>query len=203
MMRAFGTADFADERRWDDCSTLSVLPVSSVVIRCPFHHRGHPGHREEVRVGPSCICGDLRHLWFAPRRKRLRQSATLRSATLCRRRLLLLSEAVLVIGIDPDFEFDPDPEWRMRNLAKGDRYASLSVMSTITAILQPDADGTVHVPVPEELRHCKIRITAVMEPAPHDAPRAKAGAWSDRGGFWMAPDFDEPMDDFLEYMDKE
>jgi len=86
----------------------------------------------------------------------------------------------------------------MRNLAKGNRYASLSVMSTITAILQADADGTLHVPVPEELRHGKIRITAIMEPAPEDAPRAKAGVWSERDGFWMAPDFDEPMDDFLE-----
>ena len=35
-------------------------------------------------------------------------------------------------------------------------------MSTITTILEPDADGTLHLPLPEELRHGKIRITATM-----------------------------------------
>lgn len=37
-------------------------------------------------------------------------------------------------------------------------------MSTITAILYPDADGTVHVPLPEELRHGKLRVTATFQP---------------------------------------
>lgn len=34
-------------------------------------------------------------------------------------------------------------------------------MSTITAILEPAADGTLHVPVPVELRHRKFRVEAV------------------------------------------
>ena len=36
-------------------------------------------------------------------------------------------------------------------------------MSTITAILYPDADGTVHVPLPEKLRHGKLRVTATVQ----------------------------------------
>ena len=36
-------------------------------------------------------------------------------------------------------------------------------MSTITAILDPDADGTLHLPLPAELRHGKVAITATLE----------------------------------------
>lgn len=39
-------------------------------------------------------------------------------------------------------------------------------MSTITAILEPDADGTLHLPLPAELRHGKIKVEAKLEPAP-------------------------------------
>jgi hypothetical protein len=38
-------------------------------------------------------------------------------------------------------------------------------MSTITAILEPDADGTVHVPVPAGLPHGKVKVTATFEAA--------------------------------------
>lgn len=41
-------------------------------------------------------------------------------------------------------------------------------MSTIKAILEADADGTLHLPVPEELRHGKVEITATLKAA--DAP---------------------------------
>ena len=72
-------------------------------------------------------------------------------------------------------------------------------MSTITAILEPDADGTLHLPLPEELRHGKVK--AQLEPA--DA--APAGSIAPQPGclkgFWMAPDFDEPLEDFKEYME--
>jgi hypothetical protein len=37
-------------------------------------------------------------------------------------------------------------------------------MDTIVAVLEPDADGTVHVPVPIALRGAKVRVTAKMEP---------------------------------------
>lgn len=35
-------------------------------------------------------------------------------------------------------------------------------MSTITAVLEADADGTLHVPLPEELRGVKVKITATI-----------------------------------------
>ncbi len=38
-------------------------------------------------------------------------------------------------------------------------------MSTITAILEADPDGTLHLPLPEELRHGKIEITATLKAA--------------------------------------
>jgi hypothetical protein len=36
-------------------------------------------------------------------------------------------------------------------------------MSTITAILEPDPDGTLHLPVPAEWREGKLKVTAVIE----------------------------------------
>ncbi len=38
-------------------------------------------------------------------------------------------------------------------------------MSTITVILEADADGTLHLPLPAELRHGKIEVTATLKPA--------------------------------------
>lgn len=91
-------------------------------------------------------------------------------------------------------------------------------MSTITAILEADADGTLHLPVPAEWRHQPIRVKVEMELAvplrkPDDTASLKAvnefkkndssAAPPQPGslkGFWMAPDFDEPLEDFKEYM---
>ena len=39
-------------------------------------------------------------------------------------------------------------------------------MSTITAILEPDSDGTLHLPLPLELRRGKVRVEAKLELAP-------------------------------------
>ena len=36
-------------------------------------------------------------------------------------------------------------------------------MSTITAVLEADADGTLHLPLPAELRGGKIRVEVKME----------------------------------------
>jgi hypothetical protein len=36
-------------------------------------------------------------------------------------------------------------------------------MDTITAILEPDADGTWHLPLPIELRKSKLRVTATLQ----------------------------------------
>lgn len=51
-------------------------------------------------------------------------------------------------------------------------------MSTITAILEADADGTLHLPLPEEFRHGKVRIEATIvavsgEPSPAKKPRMR------------------------------
>ena len=42
-------------------------------------------------------------------------------------------------------------------------------MSTITAILEPDADGTVHLALPAELRGRKVRVMATLEAATETA----------------------------------
>jgi hypothetical protein len=39
------------------------------------------------------------------------------------------------------------------------------VMSTITAILEPAPDGTLHLPVPEGLKSRRVRVTATLEAA--------------------------------------
>lgn len=38
-------------------------------------------------------------------------------------------------------------------------------MSTITAILEPDADGTLHLPLPAELRRGRVKVDAKLEAA--------------------------------------
>lgn len=38
-------------------------------------------------------------------------------------------------------------------------------MSTITAILLPDPDGTLHVPLPPDLRSGKVEIQAILRAA--------------------------------------
>jgi hypothetical protein len=52
-------------------------------------------------------------------------------------------------------------------------------MSTITAILEPDVDGSLHLPLPPELRHGKVRIEARLELVTPlaDAPAKKGTPW--------------------------
>ena len=71
-------------------------------------------------------------------------------------------------------------------------------MSKVTAILDPQPDGSLHLPVPEELRHTKIKVTATLEPVSGSAPRPQFGSLA--GKIWTAPDFNAPLDDFKEYM---
>jgi hypothetical protein len=44
-------------------------------------------------------------------------------------------------------------------------------MSTITAILEADADGTLHLPLPAELRNSKLKVTATIEAACGESER--------------------------------
>lgn len=79
-------------------------------------------------------------------------------------------------------------------------------MSTITAILEADVDGTLHLPLPVELQRGQVRVTATLEPAPAAvAPESEEKRVTPKPGsltgFWMAPDFDAPLEDFKEYME--
>jgi len=74
-------------------------------------------------------------------------------------------------------------------------------MSTITAILEPDEDGTLHLPLPEDLKSGKIRVVATLEPA-ESSPSERhplLGIW--QGDLAFAPDWDTPLDDFKPYME--
>lgn len=70
-------------------------------------------------------------------------------------------------------------------------------MSTITAILEPDATGSVRLPLPPEFRQIPVRVTATVEPVSAGRPRFGCLA----GKIQLAPDFDEPLADFKEYLE--
>lgn len=71
-------------------------------------------------------------------------------------------------------------------------------MNTITAIFEPDADGSVHLPLPPELRRTPVKVTATLEAASL-AGRPRFGCLA--GKIELAPDFDEPLEDFKDYME--
>ena len=73
-------------------------------------------------------------------------------------------------------------------------------MSTITAIFEPSADGTVHLPLPVAWRKLPIRVKAELEPVERVSahPELK-GFGCLRGKISMAADFNEPLEDFREY----
>jgi hypothetical protein len=79
-------------------------------------------------------------------------------------------------------------------------------MNILTAILEPDADGTLHLPLPAAWRHQTIRVKAEMEPMESITQHAKPGLTDPfqgfgclRGKIRLAPDFDEPLEDFKDY----
>ncbi len=72
-------------------------------------------------------------------------------------------------------------------------------MSTITAILEPDASGAVRLPLPPELRHTTVRVTATLEAVSAPPARPRFGCLA--GKIRLSPDFDEPLEDFKEYME--
>lgn len=77
-------------------------------------------------------------------------------------------------------------------------------MSTITAIFEPSADGTLHLPVPVAWRSFPIRVKAELEPVsravPSQANSGLKGFGCLRGKITMAADFDAPLEDFKDYM---
>jgi hypothetical protein len=48
-------------------------------------------------------------------------------------------------------------------------------MSTVTAILEADTDGSVHLPVPEELRGGKIKVVAMLTAVQEESATAENG----------------------------
>lgn len=68
-------------------------------------------------------------------------------------------------------------------------------MSTISAILEPAADGTLHLPVPAAWRKMSIRVKAELEPVKPAAEESLKGFGCLRGKISMAADFDEPLED--------
>ncbi len=67
-------------------------------------------------------------------------------------------------------------------------------MSTITAILEADADGTLHLPLPADVPRGKIKVTATLEAQEEGWPERRAramaalGRLAARGGIRSIPD---------------
>ena len=67
-------------------------------------------------------------------------------------------------------------------------------MSTITAILEADADGTLHLPLPADAPRGKIKVTATLEAQKEGWPECRARALAAlrrlaaRGGIRSIPD---------------
>jgi len=79
-------------------------------------------------------------------------------------------------------------------------------MNLITAVIEPDADGTLHLPIPKAWQHQSIRVRAELEPAGMVSKQGLAGSSGNLKGFGclrgkisLSPDFDEPLDDFNDY----
>jgi hypothetical protein len=72
-------------------------------------------------------------------------------------------------------------------------------MSTITAILDPEPDGSLRLPLPPELRHGRIKVEAKLEAIEAPTTRPQFGCLA--GKIWLAPDFDAPLEDFKEYLE--
>jgi hypothetical protein len=72
-------------------------------------------------------------------------------------------------------------------------------MSTVSAILEPEADGSLRLPLPPELRHGKVRVEATLEAAESAGPRPQFGCLA--GKITLGADFDEPVEDFKEYLE--
>ena len=71
-------------------------------------------------------------------------------------------------------------------------------MSTITAILEADADGTLHLPLPADAPRGKIKVTATLESISAGDAAARQASWqramdalrriAARGGIRSIPD---------------
>ena len=85
------------------------------------------------------------------------------------------------------------------------RLKYISDMSTLTAVFDPSPDGTVHLPLPEELRTRKLKVFAILTPieSGEEIPQkgAAGGFGCLKGKIHVAADFDAPLADFRDYME--
>lgn len=75
-------------------------------------------------------------------------------------------------------------------------------MSLFTAILNLQADGTLHLPLPSDWLKYRVRIRAELEPIksmPIERECELKGFGCLRGKITMLPGFDDPIEDFKEY----
>lgn len=80
-------------------------------------------------------------------------------------------------------------------------------MNLIARVIEPDADGTLHLPLPKAWQNQSIRVRAELEPVGVEKEPGRGGALENLKGFGclhgkisLAPDFDEPLEDFKDYM---
>lgn len=72
-------------------------------------------------------------------------------------------------------------------------------MSTITAILDADADGSIHLPLPPELRGGKVKVVAQLEAVSEEGTTTPKFGYL-AGKIKMSEDFNAPLADFEDYM---
>ena len=74
-------------------------------------------------------------------------------------------------------------------------------MSSLTAILDPQAHSTLHLPLPSDW--LKYRVSAQLEPVksmPTEPKSSLKGFGCLRGKITMLSGFDDPIEDFKEYI---
>ncbi len=75
-------------------------------------------------------------------------------------------------------------------------------MTSVTTVLVPQGDGKVALNVPEEWINKPVKLTAELHTEQNGPRPCKPGLLKDvPGPFWMAEDFDAPLEDFREYME--
>ena len=86
-------------------------------------------------------------------------------------------------------------------MALGECYASY--MNMIRVVLEPHADGTIHLPLPPGMGPGRVKVVATIEPEAEletwPATKSLRGFGALKGKLSVAADFDEPLDDFAEY----
>ena len=69
-------------------------------------------------------------------------------------------------------------------------------MSSISAIFKPSADGSIHLPIPEELRgEARLRVVAWLEPDAESRETTGAGEWARQARGIARPLAGETADD--------